>query len=115
MSDTWKISPISTPQLNWSSSLNNCTADRRCHMCGVEFLTGERAGFCCGPNGSHYSAIEPLPLLPDEFNTFLNSPDISRLSQKLNLIFSFAAMESMHAFPTPGNPSFIAVAGRIYH
>jgi len=24
-------------------------------------------------------------------------------------------MESTHAFPTPGNPSFIAVAGRIYH
>ena len=24
-------------------------------------------------------------------------------------------MESTHAFPTPGNPSFVAVAGRIYH
>lgn len=24
-------------------------------------------------------------------------------------------MESTHAFPTPGNPSFVAVAGRVYH
>ena len=115
MSDTWKIAPIPTPRLAWGSSSNNRAADRRCHTCGVELLTGERAGFCCGPNGNRYTAIQPLPPLPDEFNTFLNSPDISRLSRKLNLIFSFAAMESTHTFPTPGNPSFVAVAGRIYH
>ena len=24
-------------------------------------------------------------------------------------------MESTHAFPTPGDPSFVAVAGRVYH
>ena len=78
-------------------------------------LTGERAGFCCGPNGNRYSAVQPLPPLPNEFNTFLNSPDISKLSRKLNLIFSFAAMESTHAFPTPGNPSFVAIAGKVYH
>jgi len=115
MSDTWKIGPISTQRLTWGLSSNNRTTDRRCRTCGIELLTGERAGFCCGPNGNRYSAIQPLPPLPDEFNTFLNSPDISRLSRKLNLIFSFAAMESTHAFPTPGNPSFVAVAGRIYH
>lgn len=115
MSDTWMIAPISTPRLTWGSSSNNHAADRRCPTCGVILLTGEKAGFCCGPNGNRYSAIQPLPPLPDEFNTFLNSPDISKLSRKLNLIFSFAAMESTHAFPAPGNPSFVAVAGRIYH
>ena len=115
MSNAWMIGPISTPRLTWGSSSNNRAADRRCHTCGVELLTGEKAGFCCGPNGNRFTAVQPLPPLPDEFNTFLNSPDISRLSRKLNLIFSFAAMESTHAFPTPGNPSFVAVAGRVYH
>ena len=115
MSDTWKIAPISTPRLSWGSSVNNRAADRRCRTCGIELLTGEKTGFCCGPNGNRYSSIQPLPALPDEFDTFLRSPDISRLSRKLNLIFSFAAMESTHASPTPGNPSFVVVAGRIYH
>lgn len=115
MSDTWKIAPISAPRLTWGSSTNNRTTVRQCQTCGIELLTGEKAGFCCGPKGNRYSAIQPLPPLPDEFNTFLKSPDISRLSRKLNLIFSFAAMESTHAFPTPGNPSFVAVAGRVYH
>ena len=115
MSDTWMIAPISAPRLTWGSSSNNHTTDRRCRTCGVVLLTGEKAGFCCGPNGNRYSAIEPLPPLPNEFDIFLNSPDISKLSRKLNLIFSFAAMESTHAFPAPGNPSFVAVAGRVYH
>ena len=115
MSNTWTIAPISTPRLAWGTSSNNRAADRRCRTCGVVLLTGEKAGFCCGPNGNRYSAIQPLPPLPDEFSNFLNSPDISRLSRKLNLIFSFAAMESTHAFPTLRDPSFVAIAGRIYH
>ncbi|KAF9791126.1 hypothetical protein BJ322DRAFT_999860, partial [Thelephora terrestris] len=115
MSDTWNIAPLSTPRLTWGASINNHATNKQCQTCGIELLTGERAGFCCGPNGNRYSAIQPLPPLPDEFNIFLRSPDISRLSRKLNLIFSFAAMESTHAFPTPGNPSFVAVAGQIYH
>ena len=115
MPDTWKIAPISTQRLTWGSSSNNRNTDRRCSTCGIELLTGEKAGFCCGSNGNCYSAVQPLPPLPDEFNAFINSPDISTLSRKLNLIFSFAAMESTHAFPTPGNPSFVAIAGRIYH
>ena len=81
----------------------------------MELLTGEKAGFCCGPNGNRYLAIQPLPPLPDEFNVFLKSPNISKLSRKLNLIFSFTVMETTHAFPAPGNPSFVAVAGRVYH
>ena len=115
MPNTWMIAPISTTRLMWGISSNNRAMDRRCCTCGVILLTGEKAGFCCGPNGNHYSAVQPLPPLPTEFNTFLDSPDISRLSRRLNLIFSFAAMESTHSFPTPGNPSFVAVAGRVYH
>ena len=115
MTDTWAIAPISTPRLTWGSSSNNRTTNRQCQTCGIELLTGKKAGFCCGPNGNRYLAVEPLPPLPDEFQVFLGSPDISRLSRKLNLIFSFAAMESTHTYPTPGNPSFVAVAGQIYH
>ena len=115
MRNTWVIGPISTPRLTWGSSSNNRNTDRQCRICGVVLLTGEKAGFCCGPKGNRYPAIRPLPPLPEEFETFLSSPDVSRLSRKLNLIFSFAAMESTHAFPTPGNPSFVAVAGRVYH
>lgn len=73
MSNTWVIGPISTPQLAWGSSSNNRAANRRCPICGIVLLTGEKAGFCCGLNGNHYSAIQPLPPLPDEFNIFLNS------------------------------------------
>ena len=115
MSNTWMIGPISTPQLTWGSFSNYQAADRWCHTYGVELLTGEKAGFCCGPNSNRFTVVQPLPPLPDELNTFLNSPDISRLSQKLNLIFSFATMESTHAFPAPGNPSFVAIVGWVYH
>ena len=114
MLDDWMIAPISTQRLAWGSSSNNHAADRRCGTCGITLLTGEKPGFCCGPNGNQFSAVKPLPPLPNKFNIFLNSPDISKLSRKLNLIFSFAAMEPTHTFPTPGNPSFVAVAGRVY-
>ena len=116
MSDNnWTISPISKPQLSWGKSSNNPTVERRCSTCHIKLLTGENSGFCCGPRGNRFSAVPPLPPLPQEFDVFLRSRDISKLSRKLNLIFSFAAMESTHTFPTPGNPSFIAVAGRVYH
>ena len=112
MSDTWKIAPISKPLLTWGSSSNNGARDRRCLTCRIELLTGEKPGFCCGPDGKHFSAVKRLPPFPDQFETFLRSRDISKLSRKPNLIFSFASMESTHAFPTPGNPSFVAVADR---
>jgi len=115
MPNIWEIAPISTPRLTWGSSSNNRNTDRRCPTCNIQLLTGEKAGFCCGSNGNRYSAVQPLPPLPDEFNAFIESPDISALSRKLNLIFSFAAMESTAAFPAPGNPSFVAVAGKVYH
>jgi len=86
-----------------------------CKICGVILLTGERPGFCCGPNGNRFPLIPPLPPLPPEYNTIIDNPNISHLSRRLNLIFSFAALESSHVFPTPGNPSFVAISGRIYH
>ena len=111
----WQIGPISSPRLNWGTVTNNNANVHACRICGVILLTGERPGFCCGPNGNRFALIPPLPALPPEYNILIHDPNISRLSRRLNLIFSFAALESSHAFPTPGNPSFIAISGRIYH
>ena len=86
-----------------------------CRTCSVLLLTSKYSGFCCGPRGSKFPLIPSLPPLPEEYNAFTNDPNISRLSRRLNLIFSFAALESSHAFPTPGNPSFVAISGRVYH
>jgi len=87
MSDTWTITHISTPWLAWGSSSNNHAADRRCKTCGVVFLTGEKAGFCCGPGGNRFSAVQPLPPLPNKFNTFLDSPDIFEIISKVESDF----------------------------
>ncbi|KAF9789511.1 hypothetical protein BJ322DRAFT_973041, partial [Thelephora terrestris] len=86
-----------------------------CKFCGILLLTGEKLGFCCGLNGNQYFLIPSLPPLPPEYDILINDPNISRLSRRLNLIFSFAALESSHAFPTPGNPSFVAISRQIYH
>ena len=86
-SETRAISPISTPRLTWGSSSNNRAADRRCPKCRIELLTSEKPGFCCGRDGNRFSAVQRLPQLPPEFDVFLRSPDISKLSWKLNLIF----------------------------
>lgn len=111
----WEIGPISSPHLQWGTIVNNRSTTRMCKICGVILLTGERSGFCCGPNGNRFALIPSLPPLPPEYDTIINDQNISRLSRRLNLIFSFAALESSHTFPTPGNPSFIAISGRIYH
>ena len=111
----WEIGPISSPHLQWGSVSNNHSITRTCKTCGVVLLTGERPGFCCGPNGNRFALIPALPPLPPEYDTIINDPKISHLSRRLNLIFSFAALESSHTFPTPGSPSFVAISGRIYH
>ena len=88
----------------------------KCRTCGILLLTGERPGFCCGPGGSKYHEVPPLPPLPAQYNVFLNHRDISRNSRILNLIFSFAALETSHAFPNiDGPPGFLAIQGRVYH
>lgn len=89
---------------------------RQCPHCGVGLLTNEDAGFCCGPNGSHADDVPPLPPLPAQFNVFINFQDISPASRVLNLLYSFAALESSAEFPTLAGPQgFFAVQGRLYH
>ena len=107
----WKIGPIPSPRLQWGGP----KGARTCRTCNIVLLTGERAGFCCGPNGNRFSLIPSLPPLPAEYDIIIDDERISRLSRRLNLIFSFAALESTHSFPTPGNPSFVVISGRIYH
>lgn len=109
------MGPIPSPDLQWGTIANNHRITHMCKICGVILLTGERPGFCCGLNSNRFALIPPLPPLPPEYNAIINDRKISQLSHRLNLIFSFAALESSHTFPTPGNPTFIVISGRIYH
>lgn len=61
--------------------------------------------------------MKPLPPLPEEYNLFINDVNLSARSRILNLIFSFASLESSHKFPPNiGNPeSFVALQGKLYH
>ncbi|KIJ36842.1 hypothetical protein M422DRAFT_142381, partial [Sphaerobolus stellatus SS14] len=88
-----------------------------CKYCGVSLLTGERhGGFCCGPNGKFADAITPLPELPVEFEWLTRQNNVSSLSRILNLLFSFASLETTHAFPKfQGQQGFFAIQGRVYH
>ena len=105
---SWTIAPISTPRLTWR---------RQCPHCHLLLLTGERPGFCCGADGKHVASITPLPPLPPEYNRFLNDRRISSLSRILNLLFSFASLETTLPFPdaATGGASFIAIQGKVYH
>ncbi|KAH9991004.1 hypothetical protein BJV77DRAFT_910175, partial [Russula vinacea] len=111
----WAIGPIKSPKLQWAATRRNNV--HRCRYCNIELLTGETSGFCCGPNGKYANDPPPLPPLPEEFDLFYNHPHISAVSRLLNLIFSFAALESSHEFPPlpPGGPAFVAMEGRLYH
>ena len=70
MPDTWQIGPISTPKLIWGQMWRG--RQNACPHCHVILLTGEKPGFCCGPNGKFGTTIPRLPPLPFEFDTFLN-------------------------------------------
>ncbi|KIJ64991.1 hypothetical protein HYDPIDRAFT_27728 [Hydnomerulius pinastri MD-312] len=110
----WLIGPISTPKLTWGE----CRAGRihQCNTCGIPLLTGEDAGFCCGLNGSRFHDVPPLPPLPPQIEALTQHLDISSLSRILNLVFSFASLETTHAFPeNNGAPGFLAIQGRVYH
>ncbi|KAJ7936742.1 hypothetical protein B0H13DRAFT_1459256, partial [Mycena leptocephala] len=70
----------------------------------------------CGPGGSKFGDIRPLPPLPPEVSTFINDPRISHLSRMLNLLLSFASLETAQLFPEiDGPPGFMAIRGRVYH
>ena len=111
----WQIRNIPSFHLMWGAHRRD--RSHECPWCHLSLLTGERPGFCCGRNGKYVNDPPRLPPLPIQFSTFLNDPRISSSSRLLNLIFSFAALESTQEFPTfgPGPPAFIAIAGRIYH
>ncbi|TFK67605.1 hypothetical protein BDN72DRAFT_748301, partial [Pluteus cervinus] len=104
-------SRISSPRMKWGGP----NGQRRCPNCGLQLLTGEKPGFCCRPRRQS-SRPQPLPPLPDEFAPFLCHPDLSRLSRVLNLVFSFASLETTHPFPAMDRArSFVSIQGRVYH
>lgn len=60
--------------------------------------------------------MPPLPLLPYEFQRFIDNPHLSSLSRILCLIFSFASLECTAEFPSfRGPPGFFAIHSHIYH
>ena len=78
-------------------------------------LNTEKDGWCY-LKGTRLA--KPLPTLPFEFQQFINSPNISSISQVFNLIFSFAALETKGSFPSMdihGPPGFFAASGQMYH
>ncbi|KAJ7309279.1 hypothetical protein DFH08DRAFT_757373, partial [Mycena albidolilacea] len=110
----WQIGAISDPCLTWGAK----RGDRihSCKTCGIVLLTGEQLGFCCGPEGSKFHDIPPLPPLPPEFDIFLTDPRISHLSRILNLTLSFSSLETTQPFPQiDGPPGFMAIQGCVYH
>jgi hypothetical protein len=108
------MAPIKNPNLTWGERRGHTI--HRCRFCGILLLTGEYAGFCCGKSGQYLDRIPRLPPLPPLYNTFIDHPQISSASRVLNLIFSFAALETTHQFPHPnGPPGFFTIEGRVYH
>ncbi|EJD35814.1 hypothetical protein AURDEDRAFT_20223, partial [Auricularia subglabra TFB-10046 SS5] len=99
----------------WWGICKRTQAQHRCPHCGVEFLSGEAVGFCCGPNGQKRNDVQPLPPLPAEYAVFVNDRNISSLSRLLNLIYSFAQLESSQPFPSLPEQAHFAVQGRIFH
>lgn len=53
-----------------------------------------------------------LPPMPAEYQHILHDPRISGLSRKLNLLFSFAALETDAALPHT-REGFVAVQGKL--
>ncbi|EAU89532.2 hypothetical protein CC1G_02421 [Coprinopsis cinerea okayama7 len=101
------------PPMQWGAVRNG--RRHECPYCKVILLTGEIPGFCCGTRGSRLQDVPPLPPLPDEFNIFLNHPQISKVSRALNLIFSFASLETTHDFPSYSGSAMFAIQGKIIH
>ena len=110
---TWSIGPIKSPTLTWGQQNGNNI--HQCPYCHILLLTGDRPGFCCGKNGWYLSSVPSLPPLPEQYAIFLHHPQISLYSWILNLIFSFASLETTHKFPEmDGPPGFVAIQGRVW-
>lgn len=105
--NVWNIGRIKITRLNWS---------RSCNFCGVQLLTVEEPGFCCGKNGKYLQQVPALPPQSREINWLVMQPGISQLLRKLNLLFSFAAMETTGSFQRmPGPDGFVVIQGKVYH
>ncbi|KAJ3819238.1 hypothetical protein F5880DRAFT_1490006, partial [Lentinula raphanica] len=112
---TWSFGAVSAPTFTWGAVRGGKA--HVCTYCGVELLTGEQSGFCCGPKGKFANAVPRLPDLPAEFETFIHERNFSSQSRVMNMIFSFASLQTTHSFPsfTGNTPSFVAIKGRVYH
>lgn len=105
--NTWNVGAIRLRQLNWG---------RFCRFCGTRLLTGERQGFCCGANGKFLHQVPRLPPQSEELRWLSSQPGISGLSRRLNLLFSFAAMETTGSMNRLRGPDgFVAIEGKVYH
>ena len=93
LSHTWCIGPISSPRLEWGA--NRRGERHRCKYCGILLFTGEDGGFCCGPHGNWLHVAPPLPPLPYKLDALTQDSRISHALNTLNLIFSFASLESI--------------------
>ncbi|KAH9948373.1 hypothetical protein B0H21DRAFT_690258, partial [Amylocystis lapponica] len=113
-SNPWTIAAISSPRLQWAAVRGG--HEHRCAFCGIALLSGETAGFCCGQAGKRLNDVPPLPPLPPEYDTFIHHPNVSAMSRSLNLVFSFASLETTAQFPEiRGPPGFLAIQGKVYH
>ncbi|KAF5351448.1 hypothetical protein D9758_013533 [Tetrapyrgos nigripes] len=115
--ELWELGSISAPHLVWGAIRNN--KRHECNYCGLILLTGERPGFCCGDKGKFLGNVPALPPLPDEYLQFINDPGLSNSSRILNLVFSFASLETSEEFPwlkySKNIPAFFSIQGRVYH
>lgn len=115
----WIIRHISGSRFEWGArSLRQVDDVRCCKHCRIELLSGERSGWCCGPNGNKLASYVPLPPLPLLYEFFIHDPTISEKSRYLNLMFSFASMEATGTVNPPGTEGFnghFAILGKPYH
>ncbi|KAI1788268.1 hypothetical protein LXA43DRAFT_840440, partial [Ganoderma leucocontextum] len=105
---------IPSPALQWGAVRQG--RRHSCRYCGVLLLTGEDSGFCCGPGGNRLHAVPALSPLPPEIEALTHDPRISAFSNIINLIISFASLESTGDFAKfDGPPGSFALGGRVYH
>ena len=107
-SQVWNLSStIRVSRMTWG---------RNCRHCGIKLLTGEEAGFCCGKDGKHLDGVPRLPPQSPELSWLSSQVGVSECSRKLNVLFSFAAMETTGSFDrAPGPDGFVAIQGKVYH
>ncbi|CAG8496235.1 7053_t:CDS:2 [Cetraspora pellucida] len=86
--------------------------DRRCDICSTTLLTGEMPEFCCNRGKRILPSLPPYPM---EINDIINNCNVSTLSRKLNMLFSFTAIGVQGQFLNLPAPSSVCITGRTYH